>query len=160
MAHSLLRSAALGLSATALAVGAGALPAQAAATEGHQVTEFSRCVSEDGAGFTFCIEGVNRGIEVHQPNGRSVVVSSGTATMTTTFANGEVETVEATYRGVSNFSYWLDGLIYDPQMIQGSGTSTQTLPDGTVCTVESSFLGIGIDRRTVRMEIEYSCTPS
>ena len=160
MAPSLLRSAALGLSAAALVVGAGVLPAQAAATEGHQTTEFSRCVPDDGLGFTFCIEGVNTGIEVHQPNGRSVVVSSGTATMTFTYANGDVETVESTYRGVSNFSSWLDGLFYDPQMVLSEGTSTVTLADGTVCTMDSGFLAVGIERRAVRSHVDMTCTPA
>jgi hypothetical protein len=158
MAHRLLRSAALGLSATAVTVAAGMAPAHAAATEGHKTFEFSHCVTDDGVGFTFCAEGVNRGIEVHQPNGRSVFVSSGTATFTYAYTNGEVHTVESTYRGVSNFSYWLDGLYYDPQMILAEGTTSFTQPDGTQCTVDSGFLGV--DRREVRSYFDMVCTPA
>lgn len=157
MIHPLLRALAAGTSAVAV-LGLGSLPAQAAVTDGHQVTEFSRCISDDGAGFTFCVEGVNQGIEVHQPNGRAVFVSSGTATMTFTYANGDVVTVASAYRGVSNFSYWLDGLFYDPQMILSEAATTSTLPDGSSCTSASTALGVGTDQRAVRWQYEVTCT--
>ncbi|GHG52276.1 hypothetical protein GCM10012320_22470 [Sinomonas cellulolyticus] len=157
MIRPLLRSAALTASAATLALAVSAVPSQAAVTDGHQVTDFSRCMPDDGLGFTFCVEGTDSRIEVHQPNGRAVFVSSGSATMTYTFANGDVQVRTSTYRGVSNFSYWLDGLFYDPQMILSDGATTMTLGDGSVCTMEYTMLGIGIERRPVRDEFTFEC---
>lgn len=77
--------------------------------------------------------------------------------MTYTFANGDVQVRTSTYRGVSNFSYWLDGLFYDPQMILSDGATTMTLGDGSVCTMEYTMLGIGIERRPVRDEFTFEC---
>jgi hypothetical protein len=145
MIGNLKRLAAVGVGVTAL-LGASALPAQAAATEGRETITTDRCFTDEEINLTFCVTGTERRIEVRTPSG--VVVMQGESEyLSTTTHRGETTTQTSSGKYVSVFAWWLDGLNFDPNVIKIDGTSTMTFPDGTTCIfVDDSISANDIDR--------------
>lgn len=106
---------------------------------------------------TICSTAAERMPEVHTPTRRALYGSTGTSTMTTTYADGTVETSVVSHRVQSLFSFWLDPLIYDATMVSIDGTSTRTLPEGTSCTFVDDL--IAVHDRLVRGGTTVTCTP-
>lgn len=133
----------VGLGVAAL-LGAGVVPAHAASTAGRETIVEDRCVYEAEIDLTFCIAGTDRRIEVRTPSG--VVVMQGEAAYSsTTTHRGETTTSEGSSRYVSVFAWYIDGLIYDANVIKLNGTSTMTFPDGRTCTFDDNFV-VAADR--------------
>ncbi|WP_247048728.1 hypothetical protein [Arthrobacter rhizosphaerae] len=138
MIRQIRRLTAVGFGVTAL-LAAGAVPANASSTEGRETTAQDRCVYEEEINLTFCITSTDRRIEVHAPSG--VVVMQGEAEYSsTTTHRGETTTSTGSSRYVSVYAWYVDGLIYEANVIKLDGTSTMTFPDGRTCTFDSNFL--------------------
>lgn len=63
----------------------------------------------------------------------------------TTTYRGETTTQEGSSRYVSVFAWYIDGLIYDANVIKLDGTSTMTFPDGMTCTFDDNFV-VAVDK--------------
>jgi hypothetical protein len=58
----------------------------------------------------------------------------------TTVHRGETTTSAGSSRYVSVFAWYVDGLVYEANVIKLDGTSTMTFPDGMTCTFDSNFV--------------------
>lgn len=142
-----------------LLVAAGAVPADAASTEGRKTTTFDQCVTDAQTGVTFCRSGTERRIEVHTPAGVVVLQGSGDFSDTTIYPGGSY-TSQGTHRYVSVFASSVetpDGLIYfDPNVVKIDSESTSVYSDGMTCTFDMDYVaannGGGYDHGSV------SCT--
>lgn len=135
------RLGAVGLGVAAL-LGAGVVPTHAASTDGRETIVEDRCVFEEEINLTFCIAGTDRRIEVRTPPGVVVMQGEAEYSATTTY-RGETTTQEGSSRYVSVFAWYIDGLIYDANVIKLDGTSTMTFPDGMTCTFDDNFVVAG-----------------
>ncbi len=129
--------------AVVLLLAAGAVPANAASTEGSKTTTFDQCVTDAQTGVTFCRSGTERRIEVRTPAGVVVLQGSGDFSETTIYPGGSY-TSEGNHRYVSVFASSLetpDGPIYfDPNVVKVDAESTSAYSDGMTCTFDTHYV--------------------
>lgn len=117
-----------------LLLASGAVPANAASTEGTQFTEFSSCITDEVSGWTFCQTGTERHIEVHTPSGVAVFQGNGEVSASQTSPDDETITADNAYKFVSVFSYYESPWSFDANVIKTDATSVYTFPEGATCT--------------------------
>ena len=135
-----LRLAALGLGSAAL-LASGALPANAASTQGRQTIVYDNCITDEEAGLVSCISGSERNIEVRTPSGRVIIQSQNEYKSTTTH-RGETTTDEGGFKSVNVFEWYVDGLNFEARVIKLQGSSTMTFPDGMTCDFVTDLISV------------------
>ncbi|RJT96929.1 hypothetical protein D6T65_14510 [Arthrobacter frigidicola] len=136
----------LGFGALAL-LSTGAVPANAASSQGMQSTEYSMCFTDEISGDTFCQAGTERNNVVRTPSGVLVSQGEGDVSVIQTIS-GETTSIDNTHRYVSVFRNYVDPFFNDPQVIRIEASDTSTLPDGSTCTITA-------DNLSVKRELKY-----
>ena len=133
--------AACGLGTAALLLASGAVPANAASTQGRQTIVYDNCITDEGTGLVSCVSGSERNIDVRTPSGRVIIQSKNEYKSTTTH-RGETSTDEGGFTSVNVFEWYVDGLTFEASVIKLDGSSTMTFPDGMTCNFETDSLSV------------------